>query len=195
MKVGITGNIGSGKTTVCKIFETFGIPIYYADIEAKKLMSEDINVKEQIKLLFGLEAYLEDGTLDRAYIANIVFNNPQMLTRLNYIVHPAVKYHSAQWAKNQKKAPYNLKEAALMIESENHKALDKLIVVSAPIDIRVARVMKRDNVEEEAVMARESKQMPEAEKLKIADYVITNDGKKSLIKQVHRIHNELLSLI
>ena len=195
MNIGITGNIGSGKTTICKLFETIGIPIYYADTEAKKLMTEDAVVREQVKLLFGVKAYLNDGSLDRKYIGGIVFNNPQMLSRLNYIVHPAVKRHSAQWAKNQKKAAYTLKEAALLIESGNHQSIDKIIVVTAPLDVRISRVMQRDGVSKEEVLARDSKQMPEAEKVAFADFVIKNDGNTSLIKQVHKIHLEILSLI
>ncbi len=195
MKVGITGNIGSGKTTICKIFETLDIPIYYADDQAKLLMVEDQNVREKIKLLFGIKAYQDDGTLDRAYIGSIVFNNPQMLSRLNYIVHPAVRAHSAKWAKLNSKAPYVLKEAALMVESENYKDLDKLIVVSAPLELRIQRVMKRDGVDKEAVMARENKQMAEAEKIELADYIIINDGDQALIPQVQKIHKSLLSLI
>ncbi len=195
MNIGITGNIGSGKTTICKMFETLGIPIYYADTEAKKLMTEDPLVREQVKLLFGVKAYQEDGSLDRKFIGGIVFNNTQMLTRLNYIVHPAVRRHSAQWSKNQKQAIYTLKEAALLIESDNYKSMDKIIVVTSPLDIRVARVMKRDGVSKEEVIARDNKQMPEVVKVKKADFVINNDGNTSLIKQVHRIHKEILALI
>lgn len=195
MYIGITGNIGSGKTTVCGIFETLQVPIYYADTEAKKLMTEDANVREQIKLLFGLKAYNEEGALNRKFIGDIVFNNPKMLSRLNYIVHPAVKRHSAEWAKKQKKAPYTIKEAALLIESGNHEALDKVIVVSAPLDMRVKRVMQRDDVTEAEVLLRENKQMPEADKLSIADFKVVNDGKHSLVQQVHDLHKKIMSLI
>ena len=193
MNIGITGNIGSGKTTVCKIFETLGIPIYYADAEAKKLMTDDPLVREQIKLLFGVKAYTDDGALDRKFIGDIVFNNPQMLSRLNYIVHPAVKRHSSDWAKSHKKAAYTLKEAALLIESGNHKAMEKIIVVTAPLDVRVERVMKRDSATKKEVMARENKQMSEAKKVEMADFVIHNDGKTSLIQQVHKIHQTLIA--
>lgn len=195
MNIGITGNIGSGKTTVCRIFETLGIPIYFADTEAKKLMTDDPLVREQIKLLFGVKAYASDGALDRKYIGDIVFNNPQVLTRLNYIVHPAVKRHSAAWAKAQKKVPYTLKEAALLIESGNHEAADKIIVVTAPLEVRISRVMARDEVTREEVMARESKQMDESEKVALADYVINNDGNTSLVQQVYKIHQELMALV
>ncbi len=192
MNVGITGNIGSGKSTVCQIFETLGIPTYYADVEAKKLMTEDPLVREQIKLLFGVKAYTVDGILDRKYIGDIVFNNPQMLSRLNYIVHPAVKRHSSAWAKIQKKAAYTLKEAALLIESNNHEAMDKIIVVTAPLDLRVNRVMERDGATKEEVMAREQKQMDESKKVALADFVINNDGSISLVQQVHQIHQKLM---
>ena len=194
MKIGITGNIGSGKSTVCKIFETMNIPIYYADLEAKRLMVEDANVREKIKLLFGLKAYTEDGTLNKEYISSIVFNNPQMLTRLNYIVHPAVRNDSARWAKMHKKALYTLKEAALLYESESHIDLDKIIVVSAPLETRIERVMKRDAVDRASVIARDNKQMSEAEKIERADYLIINDGKHSLVHQVQKIHKQLLDL-
>jgi dephospho-CoA kinase len=195
MKIGITGNIGSGKTTVCKIFETLGIPVYYADIEAKRLMIENTHVVEKIKLLFGLKAYLEDGSLDRKYISEVVFNNPQVLSKLNYIVHPAVREDSERWAKAQKGAAYVLKEAALLVESESYKDLDKLIVVTAPIETRIQRVMKRDHVNKEAVLAREKNQMSEDKKIELADYKINNDGTEALIPQIHKIHQELLSLV
>jgi dephospho-CoA kinase len=195
MKIGITGNIGSGKTTVCKIFETLGIPVYYADIEAKRLMIENTHVVEKIKLLFGLKAYLEDGSLDRKYISEVVFNNPQVLSKLNYIVHPAVREDSERWAKAQKGAAYVLKEAALLVESESYKDLDKLIVVTAPIETRLQRVMKRDHVNKEAVLAREKNQMSEDKKIELADYKINNDGTEALIPQIHKIHQELLSLV
>lgn len=192
MNIGITGNIGSGKTTVCKIFEALGIPIYYADAEAKKLMTDDPLVREQIKLLFGVKAYTAEGALDRKFIGDIVFNNPQMLSRLNYIVHPAVKRHSADWAKSHKKVAYTLKEAALLIESDNHKAMDKIIVVTAPLELRIERVMARDAATKEEIMARERKQMSEAKKVKLADFIIINDGNTSLVQQVHKIHQSLI---
>jgi dephospho-CoA kinase len=195
MKIGITGNIGSGKTTVCKIFETLGIPVYYADIEAKRLMIENTHVVEKIKLLFGLKAYLEDGSLDRKYISEVVFNNPQVLSKLNYIVHPAVREDSERWAKAQKGDAYVLKEAALLVESDSYKDLDKLIVVTAPIETRIQRVMKRDHVNKEAVLAREKNQMSEDKKIELADYKINNDGTEALIPQIHKIHQELLSLV
>ncbi len=195
MNIGITGNIGSGKTTICKIFETLDIPVYYADDMAKKLMVENPHVKEKIKLLFGLKAYSEEGRLDTAFLGGIVFNNPQMLSRLNYIVHPAVAADSITWAKRQKGVQYTLKEAALLIESESHKSLDKLIVVTAPLEMRIERVMKRDGVTREEVLAREDKQMSESEKVKLADFVIINNEQTSLVQQVQTIHNQILSLI
>jgi dephospho-CoA kinase len=143
-------------------------------------------------LLFGVKAYANDGALDRKFIGDIVFNNPQMLSRLNYIVHPAVKRHSADWAKGHKKAAYTLKEAALLIESGNHKAMNKIIVVTAPLDVRVDRVMKRDSASKEEVMARENKQMSEAKKIELADFIINNDGNTSLVQQVHKIHQTLV---
>jgi len=195
MNIGITGNIGSGKTTICRIFETLEIPIYYADDQAKKLMVDDLNVKEQVKLVFGLSTYDDDGELDKKYLGDIVFNNPKMLTKLNYIVHPAVERHSLAWAKKQKGALYTIKEAALLIESGNYKSMDKIIVVTAPLDLRIARVMARDKVEKSDVLLRNSKQMSEEEKVALADYVIINDGNHSLVKQVQKIHQQLMTLV
>ena len=125
----------------------------------------------------------------------MVFNNPQVLSKLNYIVHPAVREDSERWAKAQKGAAYVLKEAALLVESESYKDLDKLIVVTAPIETRIQRVMKRDHVNKEAVLAREKNQMSEDKKIELADYKINNDGTEALIPQIHKIHQELLSLV
>ncbi len=195
LKVGITGGIGSGKTTVCKIFESLGIPVYYADDRAKLLMVENQAVRSKIIALFGTEAYLPDGKLNRQFIASIVFQDKKKLEKLNAIVHPAVLQDGKQWHTAQTGAPYSLKEAALLIESGSHKALDKLIVVTAPPELRIQRVMERDGVPREAVEARISKQLPEEEKLKLADFVIENDGTKMLTTQVLKIHRLLMGRI
>lgn len=193
LKIGITGGIGSGKTTVCQIFETLGIPVYYADDRAKRLMTEDPILKRQIVELFGQEAYQKDGSLNRKHIADIVFNNKAQLARLNAAVHPAVGRDANAWHDAQN-APYTLREAALLFEAGSFRQMDKVITVTAPEEVRIARVMKRDQTTEEAVRARMDKQMPEAEKVERADFVIHNDGKHSLISQVLDIHRQLKAL-
>lgn len=194
MKVGITGGIGSGKTTVCKIFETLGIPVYYADMRAKWLMAQDPALVASIKELLGLKAYREDGSLDRAYIAQEVFGNATKLQQLNQLVHPAVAEDGERWHEAQKGVPYTLKEAALLFESGSYLAMDKMITVFAPEELRIQRVVARDHSSPEAVRARMAQQMPEEEKVRRADYVIHNDGQQPLIPQVLAIHRELLLL-
>ncbi len=194
LKVGITGGIGSGKTTVCKIFERFGIPIYYADDRAKLLMKTNAGIIDKVKNIFGNKAYLKSGELNRKHIASQAFSTPEKLKALNEIVHPAVAKDTLDWNNEQENASYTLKEAALIVETGGHKLLDKLIVVSAPQDVRIQRVMDRDDVSKSAVLARMDKQLPEEEKLKHADYIINNDGTQSLLLQIWKIHIELKSL-
>lgn len=193
MKIGITGGIGSGKTTVCKIFEVLNIPIYYADDQAKRLMIENDTLKKGIIELFGANAYLEDGQLNRAHIAGIAFNDTNILKALNGLVHPAVQKDANEWAASQTDAPYSLREAALIFEGGGYKLLDKVITVFAPKEVRINRVMARDNVDKAAVEARMSKQMPDEEKVKLADFVIINDGKTSLVEQVVKVHQLLIN--
>jgi len=195
LRVGITGGIGSGKTTVCRIFETLGVPVYDADYWAKWLIANDPEVRAGIVALFGSDAYLPDGTYHRAFVAAIVFNDPEKLAALNATVHPAVERHSREWHDQQALAghAYTLKEAALLVESGSHRFLDALIVVTAPEEIRIRRVMERDGISEPAVLARMRSQMPEAEKVALADYLIVNDEQHLLIPQVWAVHRELLA--
>lgn len=193
IKVGITGGIGSGKSTVCRIFESLLIPIYYADDRAKWLMSNDATIKNEILSLFGEAAYFQDGSLNRGHIASIAFKNSSKLSELNQIVHPAVAKDGENWFNGLKNTPYAIKEAALLIESGSHKQLDKLIVVTAPIELRIERVMARDNAQRADIEARIAKQMDEAEKVKLADFVIINDGQHPLVPQVMNIHRSLMS--
>ncbi|WP_353484522.1 dephospho-CoA kinase [Haliscomenobacter sp.] len=189
--LGITGGIGSGKTTVCKIFETLGIPVYYADDRAKYLMSHDPVLIAGIIELFGVEAFLEPHLLNRAHIAQVAFNDKEKLNQLNALVHPAVAQDGLNWQAAQHNAPYTLKEAALLFESGSYRTLDKIIVVAAPLELRIQRVMERDRAKREEVEARISKQMPEAEKVRLADFVINNDEKNLLIPQVMAIHSKI----
>ncbi len=194
LKVGITGGIGSGKTTVCKIFETLGIPVYYADTRAKWLMAHDPVLVSGIRALLGAQAYFADGSLNRAYIAQAVFGDDEKLGKLNRLVHPAVAEDGERWHEARKGAPYTIREAALLFESGNYRAMDKMITVFAPEELRIQRVVARDQSSPEAVKARMDKQMPEEEKIRRSDYVIHNDGSQPLIRQVLAIHRELLSL-
>ena len=192
LHIGITGGIGSGKTTVCKIFETLGIPAYYADDRAKALMTNDLRLVATIKNTFGDEAYLPDGALNRSYLAATVFGNTEKLAQLNAIVHPAVIADGIAWQQAQTLVPYTLKEAALLIESGSYKNMDKIIVVVAPLELRVARVMHRDGATEAAVQARIAQQLSDAERQKYADFTIYNNGAQSLVEQVVAIHRALL---
>jgi dephospho-CoA kinase len=196
LKVGITGGIGSGKTTVCKIFETLGVPIYYADDRAKALMIEDKELVENVKKLFGENAYFEDGSLNRKYISDLAFQNPELLQKLNGLVHPAVLKDGNKWHTEQVNVPYTLKEAALMYESDSYKYLDKIITVLAPKELRLERAILRGGgaLKKEDIEARMDKQMQEEEKLKRADFVIFNDGNQALIPQVLKIHKALLNV-
>lgn len=192
-KIGITGGIGSGKTTVCKIFESLGIPVYYADDRAKALMTDNMELVSAIKDLFGDQAYLEDGSLNRPFIASIVFNDKKKLAQLNGLVHPAVAKDGIIWQQSQSLVPYTLKEAALLIESGSYQAMDYLVTVWAPRETRIQRVLQRDGTTREEVEARMDKQMPEFEKLKLAHFVIINDGERSLVKQVQQLHRRFCS--
>lgn len=194
LQVGITGGIGSGKTTVCKIFEILNIPIYYADAEAKRLMATNELLIQEIKDFLGPKAYLEDGQLNRKYIASQVFGDEKKLTRLNSIVHPAMYKDGQRWHQEQKDVPYTLKEAAILFESNGHLLMDRTILVVAPLEVRLQRVMDRDNATKEEVMARVSKQMPDTEKIPLADYIILNDGKAPLVPQILKIHDRLTAI-
>jgi dephospho-CoA kinase len=192
LKVGITGGIGSGKTTVCQIFAKLGIPIYYADTRAKELMIADSDVIHQIKSLFGEDAYTHDGLLNRKYIADKAFTDKNLLQQLNAIVHPAVFQDTLVWYQTHHNQPYTLYEAAIMFESGSYKLLDKVITVFAPIEDRISRTIKRDQISREEVLERINKQLSEEEKIKRADFVIYNYHSQPLIDQVLTIHQQLI---
>ena len=192
LKIGITGGIGSGKSTVAKVFEVLGIPVYYADDAAKKLMNTDEKLKEKIQLQFGNDVY-KDGRLDRKYLSEIVFNNPEKLQVLNALVHPATLKDAEKWMQNQSTA-YSLKEAALIFESGAHEHLDFVIGVTAPAPLRIQRTMQRDGITREDVIARMDKQMDETIKMKLCDFVIKNDEQEMLLPQVLELHEKLLLL-
>jgi len=194
IKVGITGGIGSGKTTVCRMFEELGVPVYYADDRAKYLMQHEHFLIDSIKKHFGVEVYA-NGRLNRALLAGKVFNQPEKLKLLNSLVHPAVFKDTEEWLqKLPKSTPYCLKEAALLVETGSYKNLDALIVVTAPEQMRMERVVQRDGVQPADVSARMQHQLPEAEKIKRADYIIENNGTLTdLQNRVQAIHTALLA--
>ena len=193
-KIGITGSIGSGKSIVCKIFEQLGVPIYNADERAKLLMISNAEIIRKVKLLFGNESYTETGELNRKHISNIAFNNKDLLTQLNQTVHPIVFKDFENWilAKEQLNIKYIIKEAALMFETDSYKKLDKFIVVTAPMELRINRTMQRDSISKEQVISRMNNQLSQEEKLANADYEIINDEQISLIEQVYTLHQQFL---
>jgi len=192
LKVGLTGGIGSGKTTVSKLFALLGVPVYNADDAAKRLMQEDESLRNSIIDTFGAETY-PDGRLDRAYLAGQVFNDPVKLAQLNALVHPATIADAAGWMRAQT-APYTVKEAALLFESGSDKALDLVIGVDTPEELRIRRVMERDHTTAEEVRKRLDKQMPEHEKLHRCNFILHNDEKQMLIPQVIALHEKLTAL-
>lgn len=193
-RVGITGGIGSGKSTVCRIFEAMGIPVFYADAWAKHLLNFDPELRAGVTAIFGLEAYTPAGEYDRPAVAKMAFGQPEKLAALNALVHPAVEAESLGWHRRQAESgiPYTLKEAALMVESGSHRHLDFLIVVTAPEPLRIQRVVQRDGLTEEQVRARIRNQLPESEKVALADFLVQNDGTRHLIPQAIAIHQTLL---
>ena len=190
IKVGITGGIGSGKSTVAKVFEVLGIPVYYADDAAKRLMNEDDNLKQKIQELFG-EAVYKNGLLDRKQLAAIVFNAPEKLSLLNSVVHPVTITDAEQWMLHQT-TPYAIKEAALIFESGAQQQLDYVIGVYAPAPLRIQRSMQRDGITRDEVIARMNKQIDDNIKMRLCNFVITNDEQELLIPQIIALHQKLI---
>ena len=194
LQIGITGGIGSGKSTVCRIFSTLGIAIYDADSRAKSLMTTDGILIEQIKKEFGVLSFRSDGNMDREYLARTVFQDKEKLERLNKLIHPRVAQDYERWVSEQKN-DYILKEAALLFEAKSYQALDKVILVHAPSEIRIKRVLQRDpqrtRQQVEDIMRN---QMQDEEKLKLADFSIVNDESRLVIPQVLELHEVFKSM-
>ena len=189
LKIGLTGGIGSGKSTVAKIFEQLGIPVYYADSAAKRIMNADPILMAELINSFGSEVYFE-GELNRAHLSGIVFNDKKKLDLLNSIVHPATIRDSESWMSNQK-APYAIKEAALIFESGSQDQLDYVIGVSAPESLRIQRAMQRDGLTREAVKERIQNQLSETIKMRLCQFVIRNDEQELVIPQVLELDSKL----
>lgn len=192
LRIGLTGGIGSGKSTVARIFKVLGIPVYDADTASKKLMNEDAEMKKNLIRAFGDETYM-DGQLDRSFLSAAVFNHPEKLALLNSIVHPATISHATLWMQSQE-APYVIKEAALIFESGSNKNLDYVIGVHAPLDLRIHRTMARDNTSAEKVQARMNNQMNEEDKMALCDFIIKNDEEHFLMEQVLGLHEKIIQL-
>ena len=193
LRIGLTGGIGSGKTTVARVFETLGVPVYYADDAAKRLMNQDPAIRSALIEKFGEAAYLESGALNRPYLASLVFENPEKREQLNQLIHPATIADANQWLREQRGA-YALREAALLFESGAAAGLDYVIGVSAPVALRLQRVMKRDQLSEDAVKKRMATQLQDAIKLKLCDFVIVNDERVALLPQVLALHKKLIAI-
>jgi dephospho-CoA kinase len=190
LKVGITGGIGSGKSTVCRVFSTLGIPVFNADDAAKYLMNNDTSLVAAIKALFGDDIY-KNGHLDNTVLSTIVFKQPEKLQQLNALVHPATIQYAADWMQEQI-APYTIKEAAIFFESGSYKEMDVMIGVSAPPELRISRAMQSLNKTREEVLQRIAQQMDETEKMKRCDYIIINDEQTAIIPQVLELHKTFL---
>jgi dephospho-CoA kinase len=192
VRVGLTGGIGSGKSTVAKIFEVLGIPVYYADEAAREIMNSDKQLKAALIKNFGEETY-QGGELNRAYLASLVFADQQKLDLLNSLTHPATIRDANRWIQQQTSA-YIIKEAALLFESGANKYLDHVIGVSAPRELRIHRAIERDSATREEILQRMNKQMDEDAKMKLCNFIITNDEQELLTPQVLRLHEKFLKM-
>ncbi|MGM0530353.1 MAG: dephospho-CoA kinase [Bacteroidota bacterium] len=190
-KVGVTGGIGSGKTLICQVFEKLGIPVFYADEEAKRLLNDDPQVKEAVMKYFGREIYDESG-IKKALLASKIFNNQEALREINSIVHPAVRRLFLEWAESKESVfPYLIEEAAILFESGSYKDLDFNVLVYAPEELRIERVAKRDNTNREHIKTRMKHQMKDEEKIQLVEAVIYNDESQLVIPQILEIHQQL----
>ena len=192
IKVGITGGIGSGKSLLCQVFERLGVPVFYADYQAKWLYDNDQNIRRELIRYFGPEIY-GPGGMKRAVLASKIFSDPGALEKVNQVVHPVVREKFLQWCRTYQHLPYVLEEAAILFESGAHEQLDRTILVYAPQETRIQRVMERDQVSGKAVQERMRHQVPDEDKMDQADFIIYNDGSRMVIPQILEIHRTLIS--
>ena len=190
--VGLTGGIGSGKSTVAKVFETLGVKIYNSDERAKELYFVP-NIKVEIEKLLGKEAYVNETTLNKKYISEKIFSDNELLKQVNAIIHTEVKKDSDTFAKTHANEKYIIKESALLVEAKLLSSIDKLLVVTSNINLRKHRVALRDGFSEEEINKRMAQQMPEEEKIKLADWVLENNEEDLLIPQIVKIHQSLMA--
>ena len=192
LKIGLTGGIGSGKTTVAKIFELLGVPVYYSDEASKRLYHSNKELMTGLKKHFGDDIYTNEQ-LNRSKLAAIVFNDPEKLKLLNSLVHPLTIQDAEEWMQKQK-LPYIIKEAALLFEAGSAKGLDFIVGVSAPEELRIKRVIDRDDIKKEAVLSRIDRQMDDKTKMSLCDFVIKNDEEQLVIPQVLALHERFLEM-
>ncbi|MCW0482262.1 dephospho-CoA kinase [Gaoshiqia sediminis] len=183
LKIGITGGIGSGKSTICHFFRLLGAPIFEADLEAKKIMNQSPVIRSNMQMLFGKDIYLANQTIDRKKLAGLIFNSPPLLEKVNSIIHPEVRKYFFEWCEKQK-APYIVHEAAILFESGFYRMMDQTILVTAPLEERIKRVMARENTNEEDIRNRISKQWPDEEKMKLATYILNNNNEELILPQL-----------
>jgi len=188
--VGLTGGIGSGKTTVAKMFNTLGIPTYIADDEAKKLMNRSKVIKRKLTALFGENTYI-NNELNRPFIASVIYSDKHYLNKMNAIVHPKVAKHFLRWL-NKQKAAYVLKESAILFETNGHKQCDFVVLVTAYKDLKIKRLLNRDKTNKEKIKAIMDNQLNDDEKEKRSDFIIINTTLEDTKKQVETIHKSLL---
>lgn len=193
MIIGLTGGIGSGKTTIAKAFAKLGVPVYIADEEAKKLMNKSKVIKRKLIALFGEEAY-KNNELNRPFLANLIFNDKTLLEQMNAIVHPKVARHFEKWVLKQK-APYVIKEVAILFENGGYKACDAVITVVAPIHLRIERLLKRDTTTSDKIKAIMNNQWTDEQRMALSDYIIENITLEDSIHEVQKIHDHLLKKV
>ncbi|MCX6182153.1 MAG: dephospho-CoA kinase [Bacteroidetes bacterium] len=194
LQIGLTGGIGSGKSTVAKIFSTIGIPVYYADDRSKFILQSDSSAKEKIVKEWGATVLDSKGSIDKKALAALVFSQPEEHKKLNAILHPLVAEDYRLWLQQQHDVPYVVKEAAILIESGSYKNCDKIIMVVAPESVAISRVIARDGISAEQVKQRIANQMPVDEKVKWAHFIVRNDNHEMLIPQVLEIHHNLKNI-
>ncbi|MBT3207020.1 MAG: dephospho-CoA kinase [Bacteroidetes bacterium] len=194
LKVGITGGIGSGKSIVCEIFKQLGIVVFQADLAAKQIINNNEQVKLELISKFGIEIYNDLGEINKTEFAKNIFNNQKNLQTVNSIIHPIVKLNFDEVAKKHNNKKYIIKEAAILFESGAYKELDKIITVSAPLEIRIKRVIERDNTERQLVIDRIKNQISEEERIEKSDFVIVNDEKNLLVPQILSIDKILKTI-
>lgn len=193
MKIGVTGGIGSGKTTVCRVFSILGIPVFAADIEASKIMETDPSVIEEVNSIAGKDIYT-NGSLNRKELAGIIFNDKDLLEKINHMIHPLVRKNFDRWQKSQD-AEYVIFEAAILLDSGSFGVVDKVITVTAPLEERIERVVKRNNLTREQILERIRNQSSDEFKVSRSDYVIDNSDNKLIIPEILRIHKEIIEQI
>lgn len=193
MKIGVTGGIGSGKTSVCRVFSVLGIPVFSADLEARSIMDNDPDIISGITVLTGTDLY-EKGSLDRARLASLIFSNGELLQRINSLVHPKVFERFWEWHSSQT-APYSIMEAAILFESGADKIVDRIVTVVAPEEERISRVIRRNKLSREEVVGRMRNQIRDEEKIKKSDYIVSNSNNDMIIPAILRIHEDILNQV